>query len=325
MSNPWPLAAPLPGVSRSHLRDSLQQLWTEAYSIRAGTYGSAFEQLTRYLNWASGAVKTLVNQVRPEDIDRLILTRGYERLLTLATPSSAVGAHTLSVMNEMLNVELSQRVDHLEAARNSLNDAISRWSDLALFIMADTSVYIEHENKLADLDFADLVAEQRPPDTRLVVLVPIVVIDELDRLKDRSNNRDVKWRAGHALGFMYEKLKDAEHPVQIQPPDSQKWRGPVVMELILDPPDHVRLPIDDDEIVERAQSIGALTESRVTLITFDTGQSLRAHNAGLGVVKLAKPQSQEDDPGPPSRRQLRRERKAVREASAGGAQPGDDA
>lgn len=169
---------------------------------------------------------------------------------------------------------------------------------------------------MADLHF---------PNSRLVVLVPIVVIDELDRLKDRSNNSKVKWRAGHSLGFMYEKLGDTDHPVQIQPPEPQKFRGPVVMELILDPPGHVRLPIEDDEIVERAQSIGTLTESRVTLITFDTGQSLRARNAGLGVRKLTKPQPEEDDPGPPSRRQARRERKEAREASPAAEQPAGDA
>lgn len=326
MTNPWPLIAPLPGVSREHLRDSLHQLWGEATNIRNGTYGSGPQQLAQYLKWTSGAVKVLANQVKPADIDRLILTRGYERLLTLMSPVAST--ETVSVMNEMLNVELSQRVNDLEAARNSLNDAISRWSDSALFVMPDTSVYIEHENKLADLDFAQLVADQRFPNTRLVVLVPIVVIDELDRLKDRSSNRDVKWRAGHALGFMYEKLKDVDHPALIQPPESQKWRGPVVMELILDPPGHVRLPIEDDEIVDRAQSMGALTESRVTLITFDTGQSLRARSAGISVKKLTKPKAEhdeEDDPGPPSRRQVRRERKAAREASAGEAQPGDDA
>jgi hypothetical protein len=323
MSNPWPLIAPLPGVSREHLRASLHQLWTEAVNIRNVSYGSGPAQLARYVNWTSSAVKVLANQIKPADIDRLILTRGYDRLLTLIGPVASTD--TVSIMNEMLNLELSQRVTDLEVARDSLNDAIKRWSDHALFIMPDTSVYIEHEKKLADLDFAELVADQRFPNTRLVVLVPIVVIDELDRLKNRSSDRHVKWRAAHALGFIYEKLKDADHPALIQPREPQQWLGPVVMELILDPPGHVRLPIDDDEIVDRAQSMGALTESRVTLITFDTGQSLRARNADLRVVKLAKPPSEEDDPGPPSRRQVRRERKVAREASAGEAQPGGDA
>lgn len=58
------------------------------------------------------------------------------------------------------------------------------------------------------------MAERRLPNSRLVVLVPVVVIAKLDRLKDRSSNRDVKWRAGHALGFMYKKLMDAEYPAQ---------------------------------------------------------------------------------------------------------------
>ncbi len=147
MSNPWPLIAPLPGISREHLRDSLHQLWVEAVNIRNGTYGSGPAQLARYLNWTSGAVKVLANQIRPADIDRLILTRGYERLLSLAAPSSAVGSHTVSAMNELLDVELSQRVTDLEAARDSLNDAIKRWFGFSLFIMPDTSVYIEHTTR----------------------------------------------------------------------------------------------------------------------------------------------------------------------------------
>lgn len=319
MSNPWPLISPLPGVSRAHLRDSLKQLWTEADNIRGGTYGSVFEQLPRYLNWASGAVRTLANQVRPADIDRLILTRGYDRLLTLAAPSSAVGAHTVSVMNELLNVELSQRVDDLAAARTSLDDAMSRWSDSALFVMPDTSVYIEHEKKLADLDFAELVADQRRPNTRLVVLVPIVVIDELDRLKE-SKDDHMRWRATHSLGFIDGLFQVTGQPAPV--------RDPVVMELIFDPPGHVRLPIEDDEIVDRALSMTALTESRVTLITFDTGQSLRARSAGLIVKKLTRPKGEEEqqkeDPGPPPRRHVRRERKAAAQLLGGQAQPGSD-
>jgi hypothetical protein len=98
MSNPWPRIAPLPGVSREQLRKSLHQLWTEATNIRNGTDGSGFQQLARYLNWASGVVRVLASQLKPAEIDRLILTRGYDRLLTLAGPSSAVGSHTVSVV-----------------------------------------------------------------------------------------------------------------------------------------------------------------------------------------------------------------------------------
>jgi len=326
MSSTWPLITPLPGVSREHLRDSLQQLWTDVYNIRSGTHGSGFQQLARYLIWASGAVRTLANQTRPADIDTLILTRGYERLLTLAAPSSAVGSHTVSVMNEMLNVELSQRVDDLAAARDSLNDAINRWADSPVLILPDTSVYIEYKDKLADLDFGDLTGGDEFPLSRLVVLVPIVVIDELDRLKESKNDR-VRWRATHTLGVIDSLFPRTDRAAPLRARDTRAFQGPIVMELIFDPPGHIRLPIEDDEIVDRALSVGALAESPVTLVTFDTGQSLRARSAGLPVRKLTKPKAErdeEDDPGTPSRRQVRRERQAAREATVGEAQSADN-
>jgi hypothetical protein len=312
MTPPWPSVTPLPGISRVQLRDSLHHLWGEATNIRNGTYGSGPKQLASYLNWTSGAVKVLKNQVRSADIDRLVLTRGYERLLALVGP--AVNQETVSVMNEMLNVELTQRVDDFEAVRDSLNDAISRWSGFSTFIMPDTSVYIEHTDKLADLDFAEVIYGQLFPNTRLVVLVPIVVIDELDRLKE-SSNKQVRWRATHALGFIDSLFQETSHPGLLRSSDSKEWRGPVVMELVFDPPGHVRLPIDDDEIVDRALAIGSLAGSPVTLITFDTGQSLRARNAGLTVKKLTRPKAEQvegEDLGAPSRRQVRRERQAAR-------------
>lgn len=328
MSNPWPLIAPMPGVSRVQLRDSLHQLWTDAYNIRGGTYGSGFEQLTRYLNWTSGAVKVLTSQIKSADIDRLILTRGYNRLLSLAAPSSAVGGHTVSVLNEMLNVEVSQRIDDLAAARDSLSDAINKWADMPTLVMPDTSVYIQHEDKLASLDFAELIPGEVFPLGRLIVLVPIVVIDELDRLKE-SRDESARWRATHTLGMIDGLFQRTDRPALIRDPEPHAWRGPVLMELVLDPPGHVRLPIEDDEIVDRALAMGAVTECAVKLITFDTGQALRARSAGLRVSKLKRPKDErlleEPDPGPPSSRQARRQRKAVSEASAGGAQQGSEA
>ena len=57
----------------------------------------------------------------------------------------------------------------------------------------------------------------------------------------------MRWRAAHALGFIDSKFQVADHPAPVFSVGSQVWRAPVVMELIFDPPGHVRLPIDDDE------------------------------------------------------------------------------
>lgn len=64
-------------------------------------------------------------------------------------------------------------------------------------------------------------------------------------------------------------------------------RGQITIELVFDPPGHTRLPINDDEIIDRALAIEALAGGTVTLLTYDTGQSTRARSAGLKVVKLS--------------------------------------
>jgi hypothetical protein len=52
-------------------------------------------------------------------------------------------------------------------------------------------------------------------------------------------------------------------------------RSEVTIELVFDPPGHTRLPINDDEIIDRALAIATLADRNVTLLTYDTGQSTR--------------------------------------------------
>ncbi|MEU0253130.1 hypothetical protein ABZ299_11590 [Streptomyces sp. NPDC006184] len=65
------------------------------------------------------------------------------------------------------------------------------------------------------------------------------------------------------------------------------------MEIVLDPPGHVCLPIADDEIIDRAVAIQALAAREVRLLTCDTGQHTRGRAAGLKVTKVPA-----QDPGP---------------------------
>jgi hypothetical protein len=62
--------------------------------------------------------------------------------------------------------------------------------------------------------------------------------------------------------------------------------GAVSMELLYDPPGHERLPINDDEIIDRAVAVQVLAGRPVTLLTYDTGMSTRGRNAGLKTIRL---------------------------------------
>jgi hypothetical protein len=135
----------------------------------------------------------------------------------------------------------------------------------------------------------------------------------LDGLKQRGNTRHVKWRAGYTLAVIDRVFADTTAPGWLRkgdvsttdsvPPEVLKsfppeitaamasggiQRSDVTIELLFDPPGHVRLPIKDDEIVDRALAVEPLAGRKVTLLTYDTGQSTRARNAGLQVVKLSK-------------------------------------
>jgi len=61
-------------------------------------------------------------------------------------------------------------------------------------------------------------------------------------------------------------------------------RSAVDMEILYDPPGHVRLPVNGDEIVDRTLAAGPLAGKAVTLVTFDTGQAFRAREADLSAV-----------------------------------------
>ena len=66
----------------------------------------------------------------------------------------------------------------------------------------------------------------------------------------------------------------------------------VYVEVHFDPPGHRRLPINDDELIDRALAIQIESGKDVTFLTFDTAQSTRARFAGLAVHKF------KQDPGP---------------------------
>jgi hypothetical protein len=77
-----------PGANRENVRDTLRQIESAAQSVRGDSgfhVSPAYNHLTSYLEWATNAVRMLDHRISAADIDRLVLTAGYERL-TPATP-----------------------------------------------------------------------------------------------------------------------------------------------------------------------------------------------------------------------------------------------
>jgi rRNA-processing protein FCF1 len=285
------LVTPRPGVNRDNLLAALQRVHNDVYNLRGGGGPStAHKRLLSYLEWTSNTVRMLGNQVSNADLAYLVLTKRYELLLSGAGTLTGTEMEVQRVVNGLVSLELDQRVEAFEEAVKALQAQIARWSLNGEFVMPDTTVYIEHEQKLEASDFGPLIDMWGSP---IRVLVPMVVVDELDRLKE-SKDKHVRWRAGYTLAVLDRLFSKSTNPAQLHaagalpPAPDGRMRGEVKVELLFDPRGHIRLPTNDDEIIDRALAIEPLADRKVTLLTYDTGQSTRARNAGLQVVKLSK-------------------------------------
>ncbi|MFD8477547.1 PIN domain-containing protein [Streptomyces globisporus] len=111
---------------------------------------------------------------------------------------------------------------------------------------------------------------------RARVAVPMVVVDELDRLKESRVSPHARWRARAGLAVLDRLLTG---PAKL---------GFTEVEVLPDSPGHVRLPDEDDEIVDRTLALRTMAAGPVTLVTYDTGMALRAKMADVPCQKLSK-------------------------------------
>ncbi|MYS20486.1 PIN domain-containing protein [Streptomyces sp. DvalAA-14] len=278
-----------PGVDARATRDTLHTIGMEAGNLRGGTASprpDANAWLLKYLAWATNAVAHLRYSVADADIDRLVLTPRYYALLSRA--GFAHGTTEAPLFNGLVSLELAERQDAFETAVKTLNEHTSRWSGRAWPVVADSSFYLNSPEPLADTNLhKDL---HLPAADDIHLLFPIVVVDELDGLKETGRNHG-RWRAGHTLGRLDEAITTGTtgilHPMRLgETVDDEAVTGEVTVEIVLDQPGHVRLPIADDELIDRAAMIQAIAGRQVRFLTCDTGQSTRGRMAGLKVTKL---------------------------------------
>ncbi|MFE7564190.1 PIN domain-containing protein [Kitasatospora sp. NPDC057500] len=278
------LITPRPGADRQNIRQILSGVHTSAMNLQR-PYGSALEGLLTYLEWATESARMLRSQISDRDLDQLVFTDRYRELLGIC--GTVAGTAQQRLVNGLVQLEVVERIEAFAAAVAVLDERIARWKQREVFVVADSSFYIQNEVKLADVDLHEVLGVPRWQFVRL--LFPIVVVDELDDLKDASKQR-ARWRAAHTLGLLDGVLNGATHGVLREGDyDAHKGEtyGKVNVEIVLDPPGHVRLDRPDVEIIDRAVAIQGLAGRDVRLLTCDTSQHTRGRAAGLQVTKVA--------------------------------------
>ncbi|MER6828894.1 PIN domain-containing protein [Streptosporangium sp. NPDC000563] len=280
----------LPGAKKENVQGVLHRAHLDLVNA-VQSQGDSFQRCVGFLRWAQEAAAALRGQISTADMNRLIFTDRYWALQQAIMSAGAITGALGMTLAGNVYLEMLEREAAFAAAVQALTQQVGRWSFGGRFVVADTTFYIQHSEKLEEVNPGPLLDVVEGEQVHL--LFPMAVIDELDQLKESGKNH-VRWRAGYTLSFIDRRF---EAPAEIAvirersalAKDSDGNPAPVgkfTAEILFDPPGHVRLPNTDDEIIDRAVAISPLVDGGVTLLTYDTGQSTRARAAGLNVVKL---------------------------------------
>ena len=125
--------------------------------------------------------------------------------------------------------------------------------------------------------------------------MPIIVLDELDGLKQRGGTAHVKWRASYTLAVFDDIFTKRGTQAILRQPAADGTRGRSSWTFSTTRLVTSDCPINDDEIINRALAAQNTASSPVTLLTYDTSQAARARHAGLAVNKLTKPLGRETE------------------------------
>jgi len=241
---------------------------------------SGIELFNLYIQWVNSHVRMLAGQISEDSIDTLLRTRGYWSLR---------GADPVSLGNNLSDTirrEIEAQKNRIDSAVEEVHTQRQRWSGLGLepvALILDTGVVEEHAAHLLDVDWHQL-ADLRPH-SYLYLVVPRVVVDELDRHKQSrdQNAKERRSNARAAIKSLWGMFGSRELPSTFRRTDLTPTRQGK-FELLNDDIEHVQLLDPDAEVLARSRSLTAYIPVKV--ITFDTGMALRGMASGIDVVRI---------------------------------------
>ncbi|MGD8193373.1 PIN domain-containing protein [Herbiconiux sp. P18] len=218
---------------------------------------------TSYMMWVEDAEETLALIYEDRNVAQRLHTERYWRIRDIEPDNT--GRPT-----EMVVAEREYQAHRLNGLLSQLQEfaaALSYGRDES-FLMLDTNVLV-HGKLFTEVDWTQFTGYGSAS-----ILLPLAVIDELDKLKD-SGRAGPSEKARATLRELHKVISGSTSP------DAYVVRPSVALRLVTEPRNHHRLSRVDDEIIRQATYFNALTENRVKLVTRDRGMSVRASYASL--------------------------------------------
>lgn len=272
------MVEPRRGVPASLLEEKLRHVHNSTSNVFNGN-SDVHATIEQYLRWVAESEQMLRPVMSVSDLDRGLLTRRY--WATHANPSySPASVHAV-------REEVRTRGQFFEELVNAVHRERRRWAAAepeAVYVVADTNVHLHHPTEWDAIDWRTVVGWQNRSRAAVRLVLPMLVVDELDDAKMKNNNK-IRTRARTTLKTIYGAFEsDPAATWTIRPGDVD--HAPVRVSLLEDEPSHRRLERADDELVDRALMLSDFVDHPVYFVSYDTGAALRARSAGLTVCRL---------------------------------------
>ncbi|TFC06539.1 PIN domain-containing protein [Cryobacterium sp. MDB2-33-2] len=246
-----------------------------------------------YLAWATAQERMLAGVFGQAEMNSFLTSPRYWALL-----ADQLG--DLPHVSGQIYLELNQRMEAMKRAWEEIEETIQLWkvptseatfgTDLHAIVL-DTNVLLVHSTALGAVEWHDRAGINNVQALSLVV--PSIVIDELDDLKTANHSmringekREARSLARVALRFLSDSFVHRQRRVNLpESGDIPRQGAARFMTLQVDPLAHVSLPKADSEIVEQAIALQGYATS-VTLASYDTNIVFSARNYGLKTILL---------------------------------------
>lgn len=269
---------PLPGVTADRIIEHFRAAESSLGNTRT-SYQMGIDFYNSYIKWTNDQLRMLSQDVTPTTLDRLITTPRYWMLVAL--DPLTLGNNLIA----LIELEVAEQLRALQEAIASVERARALHADVDVLLVADTNVYLHAPQSFEEIPWGLAAAIDQ---TRVRLVVPLLVIDEIDRGKRLTGTVDgtsvkVSTRARTTLRRLEDLFIDPTSPVVLTPPGDH---GRELSITLLMGRGGARLPDADSEIVDQARAVADLSGRPTMVVSADVGMRLRARAAGLTAIGI---------------------------------------
>jgi rRNA-processing protein FCF1 len=251
------------------VRGLLTTLMRQVSDIR-GSGGSALDRLNQWRDWSAQALPLGRLHLTRDSLQEVVLGGRFMLLQTLAPADYG------PMLSSLIDTELQVRLDQLGEAIQELDQIRDSWKPGRLAVILDTNVLLAAGPRVTKIKWDAVLGRSI---SHAAFAIPIQVVEELDRLKDRGSN-GVRGDAAHALRWIDDLSLSGDLPVAFE-----TGAPNTTIRVWVDENERVPLAEVDRDIIDRAQQLRPIVND-VVIASMDRSMVLRAKSYDLMAVLL---------------------------------------